>query len=374
MKRSACVPVFVTLLLSLIACASSQAGPQLTEVARGLSQPVAIAHAGDDRLFVVERAGTVRVVVEGEVRPEPFLDLRDRVGSRGGEQGLLGLAFPPGFAASGRYYVYYTDLAGGSVLSRFTATGDGTDPASERVLLRQPQPASNHNGGQLAFGPDGYLYLGLGDGGSGGDPRGAGQSLSTWLGKLLRLDVSGDDLAVPADNPFVGREGALPEIWAYGFRNPWRFSFDPATGDLFIADVGQNAFEEVNLQPAASRGGENYGWNVMEGAACFSPREGCDADGLTLPIVTYPHGPEWGRSITGGYVYRGSALPELQGAYVFADFVSGKVWRADATDGAWQVTLLLDTGFNVSTFGVDAAGELYLADYASGRVYRLAAD
>ena len=369
MRTTRTTTLTVALLVSLLACTAT-AQPPLTEVARGFTSPVVIAHAHDDRLFVGEQRGTVRVVRDGAVLEQPFLDITDRVRG-GGERGLLGLAFPEDFAASGRFYVYYTDLNGDSVLSRFTAAGDVADPASEQVLLTQVQPYSNHNGGQLAFGPDGYLYLGLGDGGSGGDPQGNGQRLDTVLGKLLRLDVSGEGAVAPPDNPFVDREGARPEIWAYGLRNPWRFSFDRETGDLYIADVGQNRFEEVNLQPAGSAGGENHGWNVMEGAECFQPRTGCDAEGLVMPILTYPHGGRWGSSISGGYLYRGSAVPELRGAYVFGDFVSGRVWRADRTGGTWEVTLLHETGFNVSTFGEDHGGELYVADYGGGVIYRI---
>jgi len=357
------------LAVTLLAC-TAVAQPTLTEVARGLSNPVAITHAGDDRLFVVEQRGTVRVVKDGQLLEQPFLDITNRVRS-GGERGLLGLAFAPDFAESGRFYVYYTDLNGDSVLSRFRADGDTADAASEQVLLTQVQPYSNHNGGQIAFGPDGYLYVGLGDGGSGGDPQGNGQDLGTLLGKLLRLDVFGDGAVPPASNPFVGRQGARPEIWAYGLRNPWRFSFDRHTGDLFIADVGQNAFEEVNFQPADSGGGENYGWNVMEADRCFEPRSGCDESGLVLPIISYPHGSQWGNSISGGYLYRGSANPDLNGAYVFGDYVSGRVWRADRVGDEWEVSLLMDTGFNVSTFGEDASGELYVADHGGGVIYRL---
>ncbi|HEX7041149.1 MAG TPA: PQQ-dependent sugar dehydrogenase [Trueperaceae bacterium] len=361
--------VAAAVLVSLLAC-SATAQPRLVEVASGFANPVAIANAGDDRLFVVEQGGTIRVVRDGQVLDRPFLDITDRVRA-GGERGLLGLAFPPDFADTGRFYVYYTDLDGDSVLSRFIADGDTADAGSEQVLLTQEQPYANHNGGQLAFGPDGYLYLGLGDGGSGGDPHGNGQDLGTLLAKLLRLDVSGDDAVAPDDNPFVGREGARPEVWAYGLRNPWRFSFDRETGDLYIADVGQNAYEEVNLQPADSTGGENYGWNVMEAESCYQPRTGCDTSGLVLPIISYPHSSEWGASISGGYVYRGSALPDLAGAYVFADYVSGRIWRADRAGDEWEVTLLLETGFNVSTFGEDAAGELYVADHQGGVIYRL---
>ncbi|HEX7001832.1 MAG TPA: PQQ-dependent sugar dehydrogenase [Trueperaceae bacterium] len=361
----------ITAVVCLVACGSAQPQLNLEAVADGFSAPVSIANAGDDRLFVVEQAGTISVLQDGAKVTPPFLDIRDRVAS-GGERGLLGLAFPSDFADSGLFYVYYTDQNGDSVLSRFSSDGQAAEPDSEQVLLTQDQPYSNHNGGQLAFGPDGYLYLGLGDGGSGGDPQGNGQNLGTLLGKLLRLDVSGEELTAPGDNPFVDREGARPEIWAYGLRNPWRFSFDRETGDLFIADVGQNAFEEVNLQPASSTGGENYGWKIMEAGACYEPRSGCDQSGLVLPIISYPHDGQWGGSISGGYLYRGAEVESLQGAYVFGDYVSGRIWRADLTGGEWQVTTLFEPGFNVSTFGEDASGELYVADYRGGVIYRIA--
>ncbi|HRQ10825.1 MAG TPA: PQQ-dependent sugar dehydrogenase, partial [Trueperaceae bacterium] len=313
-----------------------------------------------------------RIVKDGALLKDPFLDISDRTRS-GGERGLLGLAFPPDYATSGHFYVYYTGTRGESTLSRFTVTPgnpDRADPTSEEILLTQEQPYSNHNGGQLAFGPDGYLYLGLGDGGSGGDPQGNGQNLGVLLGKLLRLDVSGDKgYKVPPSNPFVATAGARSEIWAYGLRNPWRFSFDRETGDLYIADVGQNAYEEVDFQPAYSKGGENYGWNIMEASHCYGAST-CDQTGLTLPILEYPHGPQWGTSISGGYLYRGEAVPALVGRYVFADFTSGRVWSAGPEDG-WELKPLFETGFNVSTFGEDAAGELYVADYTSGLIYRV---
>ena len=356
----------VTLGLLLARSATAQ---ELEKVADGFASPVVITNAGDERVFVVEQRGVIWSLTAGARAERPFLDISDRVRA-GGERGLLGLAFPGDHAMTGRFYVYYTDLQGDTVVSRFVADGDSADPAGEQVLLTQQQPFGNHNGGQLAFGPDGYLYVGLGDGGSGGDPQDNGQDLGTLLGKLLRIDVSGDGYLAPPDNPFVGTDGARPEIWAYGLRNPWRFSFDYASGDLFIADVGQNAFEEVNLQSAGSTGGENYGWNVMEGAVCFEPRSGCDESGLVLPIITYPHGGEWGRSISGGYVYRGTTAPSLEGAYVFADYVSGRIWTARADDG-WQPRLLLDSGLNISTFGVGHDGELYVADHSSGAIYQL---
>ena len=352
----------------LLSC--SAAAQRLEPVVSGLRQPVVIANANDDRLFIVEQAGVIKVVVDGQLLAEPFLDIAARVAS-GGERGLLGLAFPVDHVTTGRFYVYYTDRQGNTVVARFMTGPDANraDPGSEKVILTQEQPYSNHNGGQLAFGPDGYLYIGLGDGGSGGDPEGNGQSLTTFLGKLLRIDVSGDGYSVPGDNPFVGVDDARPEIWAYGLRNPWRFGFDRVTGDLYIADVGQNAFEEVNLQPAASAGGENYGWKVMEAGACYSPRSNCDQAGLVLPVLSYPHGGQWGSSISGGYLYRGSTVPSLEGKYVFADFVSGRIWTASAATG-WNIELLLETGFNIATFGEDAAGELYVADYGGGVIYR----
>ncbi|MDT3682472.1 MAG: PQQ-dependent sugar dehydrogenase [Truepera sp.] len=360
------------LALLLMGLTQGALAQRLVPVADGLKQPVSITNAGDSRLFVVQQGGMVRIVKDGALLKDPFLDISDRTKS-GGERGLLGLAFPPDYATSGHFYVYYTGTRGESTLSRFTVTPgnpDRADPTSEEILLTQEQPYSNHNGGQLAFGPDGYLYLGLGDGGSGGDPQGNGQNLGVLLGKLLRLDVSGDKgYKVPPSNPFVATAGARSEIWAYGLRNPWRFSFDRETGDLYIADVGQNAYEEVDFQPADSKGGENYGWNIMEASHCFGAST-CDQTGLTLPILEYPHGPQWGTSISGGYLYRGEAVPALVGRYVFADFTSGRVWSAGPEDG-WELKPLFETGFNVSTFGEDAAGELYVADYTSGLIYRV---
>lgn len=367
----------LALALLMVACQApthiAKAQVRLLPVTDGLKKPLAIAHAGDERLFVVEQAGLVRVVKDDKPLAEPFLDLSAQVTSSG-EQGLLGLAFPPDYASSGRFYVYYTDLAGDSVLSRFSVTSgnpDRADAASEEILLQQDQPHSNHNGGQLAFGPDGYLYLGLGDGGSGGDPDGNGQNLGTLLGKLLRLDVSGTSgYDVPAANPFVSDSNARGEIWAYGLRNPWRFSFDNANGDLYIADVGQNAYEEVNFQLAGSEGGENYGWNIMEADSCFKPSNDCDKTGLVMPVVSYPHGAPWGNSITGGYVYRGEAVSDLVGRYLFADFGSGRVWSTSAASD-WAVEPLFETGFAISTFGEGADGELYVVDYSAGALYRI---
>jgi glucose/arabinose dehydrogenase len=334
---------------------------------------------GSGRRFVVEQEGRIRIVEDGDVLAEPFLDITDRVNSDGFEQGLLSMAFDPEFAESGLFYLGYTGKPQTNEVARFQVSKDDpnlADPDSEVTLLSIDDPFENHNGGLVMFGPDGYLYVGLGDGGAGGDPEGNGQDLGTLLGSILRLDVSGgtdsDDppYAIPDDNPFVDDPDALPEIWAYGLRNPWRFSFDRETGDLWIADVGQNAWEEVDFQPADSPGGENYGWNIMEGAHCFL-EDGCATDGLVMPIAEYGH--DLGDSITGGYVYRGEAIPSLQGVYLFADFGSGRLWGLQRTeDGEAIVTEPIETGLAISSFGEDAAGELYLTAF-DGTVYRIVA-
>jgi glucose/arabinose dehydrogenase len=361
--------------LAISTLAASALAQDLALVAEGLDRPVVITHAGDGsgRLFVAEQPGTVRVVRGAALEPTPYLDLRERTHAQG-ERGLLGLAFHPAFAENGRLFVHYTDRGGATTVSELRAdppTAPAVDPATERVILTLEQPFGNHNGGQLAFGPDGYLYLGLGDGGSSGDPLDAGQDLGSWLGAILRLDVDGEEpYALPPDNPFVGVDGALPEIWAYGLRNPWRFSFDVETGDLWIGDVGQNAVEAVNLERADSPGGENYGWRIMEGDTCFDPPRGCDTEGLTMPVVTYTHASGWGRSVTGGYRYRGASVPGLHGRYVFGDYVSGRVFVAEEQGAGWSARPLLDTGFNISAFGVDEEAELYVADYGGGRLYR----
>jgi len=354
---------------------------ELEAVATGLSRPLLVTHAGDGsgRLFIAEQQGAIRVVRDGILLPTPFLDV-DPISACCGEQGLLGLAFHPAYAANGTFFVSYSDNAGDSVVARYqvsAADPDVADPASATVVVTQDQPYANHNGGQIAFGPDGYLYVALGDGGSAGDPLNSGQTLSTLLGKLLRVDVDGDDFptdpnrnyAIPPTNPFAGDPSALDEIWAWGLRNPWRFSFDRATGDLFIADVGQNQWEEVNFQPASSPGGENYGWRRMEGTHCYNPSTNCNDGTLTLPILEYSHAS--GCSVTGGYRYRGPDFPNLRGHYLFADYCSGQVWGAVPDGGGWIATPLLATGFAVSTFGEDEAGELYVADHAAGGAGRV---
>lgn len=373
------------------ACKESEAiaDIRLERFADGFREPVAIAHANDGsgRIFIVEQRGKIRVLEQGRLRPEPLLDLEKRVKS-GGERGLLGLAFHPRFKDNGLFYVNYTRTEQGlkTFISEFRVDKKGHASAeSERVLLRFAQPYGNHNGGHLAFGPDGYLYISVGDGGSANDPQKNGQNRGTLLGTLLRIDVEGLDgkspYRIPRDNPFWGHTSFRPEIWAYGLRNPWRFSFDRATGALYAADVGQNEVEEINL---VERGG-NYGWRVMEGDQCTPDVDpNCDPTGFLPPIYTYRH--DVGRSITGGYVYRGSKIPELCGAYVYGDFVSRAIWALRVRQGkviahktlyepksllSLAYDYLRDDGLLISTFGEDEAGELYVAAYQSGRIYRI---
>lgn len=347
----------------------------LTAVASGFRRPLYLTAApGDtaDRLFVVEQDGTIVTVRDGRRQEPLFLDIRDRVNARANEQGLLSVAFDPDFVTNGTFYVYYTDSRGATVVARYRLAPNNpavADPGSEEIILRVEQPYSNHNGGLVLFGPDGYLYIGLGDGGSGGDPQGHGQDPRTLLGTILRVDVRrGPTYVVPPDNPFVGQSDRRPEIWAYGLRNPWRFSFDRLTGDLYIADVGQNALEEVSFQPASSTGGENYGWKVYEGSALF---QGPPRAGLTPPISEY--GREEGCSVTGGYVYRGRQLPALVGNYLFGDFCTGFVWAlTPQADGSWARTLLFDSNAQITSFGEDADGEVYVVD-RQGTIYRVTA-
>jgi glucose/arabinose dehydrogenase len=318
---------------------------------------------------------------EGAFVPEPFLDISDQV-DFDGERGLLGLALHPDFTNSHRFFINYIGNDGDTVVSEFRRIPGCAcaDPASERVLLRIEQPFGNHNGGALAFGPDGMLYVSTGDGGSAGDPLDAGQDLATLLGKILRIDVdAAEPYAIPADNPFVGTAGARPEIWAYGLRNPWRISFDRQTGDQFIADVGQERWEEVNAQPAGT-GGQNYGWRIMEGPECFDPPQDCDTTGLTMPAAWYPLNAEC--AVMGGYVFRGPDIPDLVGGYLFADYCSGNVWAIDAAlairaaQGEAEIPLpihdLGNAGIAVTGFGEDEVGRLYLVG-AGGEVLRVVA-
>jgi uncharacterized protein (TIGR03437 family) len=362
-----------------VACLLLSLGPlwaqelRIAPFAQGLASPVDVQHAGDGsgRMFVVEQAGVIRILRGGVPATQPFLDIRARVSS-GGERGLLGLAFPPGFAQSRRFYVNYTNLNGDTVLSLFRVSGNPelADPTSEVILLTIPQPAANHNGGQIRFGPDGYLYVGMGDGGGSGDPQNLAQNLGSLLGKMLRIDVESQpgQVRIPPDNPFVHTPGARPEIWAYGLRNPWRFSFDRATGGLWIADVGERSWEEVNYQPPSSRGGENYGWPLMEGNACF--RAGCNPQGLVRPVAEYAHS-GGNCSITGGFVYRGNATPGLRGTYLYGDYCTGQLFAAMQRNGVVNVVLPpLATGFRITSFGEDEAGEVYFATTA-GALWRV---
>ena len=341
-------------------------------VANGLQSPVGISNAGDGstRLFVIEQSGKIRIIKDGILLSEIFLNISDRVGSRGSEQGLLGLAFHPDYAVNGYFYVNYTDKQGTTIISRFKVSDTDpalADPASEKILLTVEQPYGNHNGGSVAFGPDGYLYLGLGDGGSGGDPHFYSQSLDTLLGKILRIDVNhGDGYSIPEDNPFPNTP--YPEIWGYGLRNPWRFSFDSLTGDFFIGDVGQNQWEEINFLPANYPGGVNFGWNYYEGTHTFLDGAPVDGDYI-FPVVEYDH--NQGCSVTGGVVYRGNSLPEWYGVYLFGDFCTGTVWGLiQNPDGGWIMKTLYRNIGNIASFGVDENGEVYLVDL-KGTIYQL---
>ena len=349
----------------------------LDTIVRGLDNPVYLTAAPGDtsRLFVVEQSGSIRIIRNRAVVATPFLDLTDSV-STGSEQGLLGMAFAPDYGTTGRFYVSYTRLNGNSVVARYQVSGnpDLADPASGVTILGVAQPYSNHNGGMITFGPDGFLYFGLGDGGGGGDPEATGQDRSDLLGSLLRLDVSGAGAyTIPAGNPYAGSPSFRPELWNWGLRNPWRFSFDRQTGDLYIADVGQNAYEELNVQPAGSAGGENYGWTTMEGTHCYPDSSPCSPIGLTLPLLDYDHGD--GCSVTGGYVYRGNDVPSLAGHYLYADYCSGWV-RSFRYQGGQAVSRLdrnaLRPGGNITSFGEDARGELYILT-GSGGVHRIIA-
>jgi len=363
----------------------------LEEVASGFEEPVHIAQAGDDsgQLYVVEQQGRIRIVDHGRVLAKAFLNISGRVES-GGEKGLLGMAFHPGYAGNGYFYVNYTAVDQGvlyTLVSRFSRKGgEHADAASEKVLLKIRQPFGNHNGGQIAFGPDGFLYIGMGDGGSANDPMGNGQSLVTLLGAMLRIDVdqeqAGKPYAIPPDNPFIDHARARPEIWAYGLRNPWRFSFDALNGDLWLADVGQNEVEEINL---IEKGG-NYGWNIMEGDICTPDvSSSCDKAGLKMPIHTYRH-PE-GFAVTGGFVYRGSAIAGLSGAYLFADYVSGRIWGLkhdgmqviahklliEPNGGSMFLRRILGGELSISSFGQGEDLELYIADHRTGNILKIIA-
>ena len=368
------MPIFLRYgLLSLLligATSRTYAQIQLELVVENLTQPISLKNAGDGsgRLYVVEQGGRVKVIENGSVVSGNFLNISSQI-STGGERGLLDIAFHPNYSQNGRLFTHYTDTGQDTVISEWQVnlqTGQ-VDTGSERIIITANQPYGNHNGGQIAFSPtDGYLYIALGDGGSGGDPDENGQDLSTLLGSILRLDVDGSTpYEIPADNPFVGVSGAKAEIWAYGLRNPWRFSFDRLDGRLFAGDVGQGAREEVDL---ITRGGD-YGWNTMEGNLCFDPSSNCDRTGLILPIHDY--GRSLGVSVIGGYVYRGADIGGLYGKYVFTDFIGQQIWTLEETSpGNWQRADLLPKNFSVSSLGEDESGELYLVDIG-GAVYKI---
>lgn len=359
-------------LLGVFSLAGQEPMLRLERAATGLSLPTDIQNAGDgtNRLFIAQQGGLIRILKDGSLLPTPFLDISSRTRGQG-ERGLLGLAFPPDYQRKQYFYVNYTNLEGDTIIARYrtTANPDQADPASEQILLTIDQPYANHNGGQLRFGPDGYLWIGMGDGGSAGDPHNNAQSRQALLGKLLRIDVESDParIQIPPDNPFVNDSSYNPMIWALGLRNPWRFSFDRVTRDLWIADVGQSRAEEVNFQPASSRGGENYGWSLMEGLQCFRP--GCNPAGFVLPVTEY--GRVDGCSVSGGFVYRGSRSPGLSGTYLYGDYCSGKIWGVRREGDRWVNRLLLDTDLTISTFGEDEAGEMYVADHLGGTIDRI---
>lgn len=360
----------------------------LEEIASGLERPVFVTSApSDDRIFIVEQPGRIRIFQNGALLPAPFLDITGRVHDSGNEQGLLGLTFHPQFPTNGRFYVNYTasDPQGDTVVAELRVSMEAmsdpnvADPDSETRLLTVAQPYSNHNGGMVAFGSDDLLYIGLGDGGNGGDPEGHGQDTSTMLGSILRIDVDGAaPYAIPASNPFAssanGPTDPRPEIWAFGLRNPWRFSFDRQTGELYIGDVGQGVIEEIDVAGAAAAG-INFGWNTMEGTRCFGGA-GCDMTGLALPIAEYDHSGDR-CSVTGGYVYRGACLPDIQGWYFYADYCTNQVWKLEYPGDLTPVELSDDLGTGVlagvSSFGEDIDGELYITSLGNGRVFRIVA-
>ncbi|HEX2627004.1 MAG TPA: PQQ-dependent sugar dehydrogenase [Candidatus Limnocylindrales bacterium] len=385
MRRRSMPALALVAIASLLLPAASVAAPTSARIrlalrASNLSEPVFVTSArdGTGRLFIVEQTGKIRIYKNGVVLSTPFLSIGSQV-SKGSEQGLLGLAFSPGYSTNRKLYVNFTDLNGDTVIREYKASS--TNPnvvatSTARTIMKIAQPYDNHNGGMLAFGPDGYLYIGTGDGGSGGDPGNRAQSKTTLLGKMLRINVNSStstrNYVVPSSNPYVGIAG-WDEIWQLGLRNPWRFSFDRATGNLWIGDVGQDSWEEIDRAVKTSTGagrGVNWGWHVLEGTHCYSPSTGCSTSGMTMPVAEYDHS---GRcAVTGGYVYRGTGIPALVGGYVFADFCSGEIWVIDSTAARPATpTRLLDTSMTISSFGENQAGELYVLDRGAGKMYAI---
>lgn len=382
-KRWSITLLLAVLMAATVALVNARANPSslltaeqmavsIELVTSDVNGAIGLANAGDgsDRLFIIEQPGRIKIWDGTQVLGTPFLDVSGLVTS-GGERGLLGLAFHPDYATNGLFYINYTDNSSAdTVVAEYQAnppSSNTADPTSARILIEIDQPFSNHNGGHLAFGPDGYLYIGMGDGGSAGDPNNYAQNLQSLLGKMLRIDPNNANTSdglpydIPADNPFVGDATARDEIWAYGLRNPWRFSFDRATGALIIGDVGQNEFEEIDLQLPSSPGGENYGWRLMEGFECFNPQVGCNDGSLTLPVFQYPH-VDGNCSVTGGYRYQGAAFPQARGYYLFADYCSGRIWAANYVDGQGSVIEWMNTPYTITSFGEDEAGELYFTN------------
>ena len=350
---------------------------ELKPIASGFREPTYLTNAkdGSGRIFVVEKKGQIKILKESNILSEPFIYIVSQVRSKGSEQGLFSVAFHPNYKENGRFFVNYTNLDGDTIVSEYKVSNnpDKADKNSERIIIMIRQPASNHNGGQLKFGPDGYLYIGMGDGGGAGDPWGNAQNKQVLLGKMLRIDVDGEKpYGIPKNNPFVGKKDGREEIWAYGLRNPWRFSFDPVTGDMYIADVGQKDWEEIHFQPANSKGGENYGWDLFEGFHEFEPKEGYDTNMFTMPVAEYGH--KQGCSVTGGYIYRGKKYPTVSGTYFFADFCSGRIWGLRKNPkGTWEMTEFLESPLMVSSFGLDEDGEIYVLDFKKGAIYHLSA-
>jgi len=388
---------FLTLFVTLLF--GNETVLSTVEIAKGFTKPVYICQPPDDydRLFVLEQKGIIKIIKNGKKVRKPFADLRDRIHNPitpGDERGLLGLAFHPNYQSNGFVYINYTDGDNHTIVSRFHVSQDPDrlDRNSEKVLIKLKQPFSNHNGGHMTFGPDGYLYISVGDGGKWGDPFNHAQNLETLFGSILRIDVdSGDPYGIPDDNPFTKNKDARSEIWLYGFRNVWRFSFDRETGDVYLGDVGQDLWEEIDFISAKEKGGQNFGWRIMEGKHCYDPKNNCDTTGV-LPIFEYPNDANYmktligmdelnvdGCSVTGGYVYRGKAIPSLQGTYFFADYCSGNIWSLIEQDGIATDFKNRTEEFNlsggkwthyISSFGEDNDGELYLVDY-NGAIYKL---
>ena len=368
------------------------------EIADGFKKPLFITSYPTDSnlLYVVEQAGRIIVIENGEKLKRPFLDIKKQVvnpNRPGDERGLLGFAFHPNHTKNGKFYINYMNNDGYTVVSEFTVKNkQRANHSSERILFDLKQPFSNHNGGHMAFGPDGYLYISIGDGGKSGDPNNAGQDLNTIFGKVIRIDVNQTPYGIPKSNPYYGQENKRGEIWAWGLRNVWRFSFDRKNGDIFYGDVGQNKWEEINYEPSNSKGGINYGWRIMEARHCYNPEDNCNESGLTQPILEYPNDANYmrtltgmdqpdvdGCSVTGGYVYRGKKIKGLQGTYLFGDYCSGNVWSFKVENGkavefqnrTEEINLAEGEFTNyISSFGEDADGELYIIDY-NGGVYKI---